>query len=52
MKRSSTPFTLKGSIPAGGTQAFSTEGGTMTSGTIQGAAQKARMTFTKVNVMD
>jgi hypothetical protein len=45
----STPFTLKGFLPAGGTKRFTTADGTLTAGTIQGAASKARLTFTRAD---
>jgi hypothetical protein len=45
----STPFTLKGFFPAGGTKRFTTADGTLTAGTIQGAASKARLTFTRAD---
>lgn len=48
----STAFTLRRSIPAGATQRFSTADGTLTSRTIQGAAVKAQITFTHVDVIE
>jgi hypothetical protein len=48
----STPFTLGKSIPAGATQRFSTDEKTLTSGTIQGGAVKAKIAFTRVDVIE
>lgn len=47
----STPFSLKKSIPAGATEKFSTEDGTLTSGTLQASAKKAQVKFTRVDVI-
>lgn len=48
------PFTLTGSIPAGGTQAFSSAGGTLSSGTLQGKGVSAVLKFkmTPASVLD
>ncbi len=48
----STPFKLDMSIPAGATQRFSTSAGTLTSGTLEGAGVDARITFTRVDVVE
>lgn len=50
----SIPFTLGGSIPAGGTQTFSTATGTLTSGTLQGKGASAVLKFrmSSANVID
>ncbi len=47
-----TPFSLKGSIPAGATVRFSTESGTLTSGTLEGEAAKVVLKFTHMDVID
>lgn len=48
----STPFSLKGSIPAGDTKRFSTDSGTMKSGTIESSASKARVTFSHAAIVE
>jgi hypothetical protein len=50
-KLGSTPFALKVSIPAGATQKFSTEDGTLTSGTLQGAGVTVTIHFTGVEIV-
>ena len=50
-KFGSVPFTLKGSIPAGDTKVFSESNGTLTSGTLQGNAKRARLRFTSVEIV-
>lgn len=47
----STPFTLRRSIPAGGTQRFSTADQTMTSGTLECSGRRAQISFTRVDVV-
>ena len=41
----STPFEVGGSIPAGDTKVFSTQNGTLTSGTIKGEGKKLRLKY-------
>ncbi len=48
----SSPFTLKGTIKAGDSVTFSTDSGTLAAGTIEGAASKAKITFTHAKVID
>ena len=50
-KFGSVPFSVSGSIPAGDTKVFSTTSGTLTNGTIRGAAKFARVRFTHVEVV-
>jgi hypothetical protein len=48
----SSPFSLNGAIKAGDSETFSTDAGTLTAGTIEGAAFKAKITFTHAKVID
>jgi hypothetical protein len=48
----STPFTLKGSIPSGDTKAFSSSAGTLSSGTIEGNANRVELKFTHVEIVE
>jgi hypothetical protein len=48
----STRFTLTGSVPGHGSQAFSISAGTMTSGPLPGGALRVAIAFTHVNVAD
>jgi hypothetical protein len=48
----SMPFKLKGSIPAGGTETFSAEAGTLENGTVETKANKYRLTFSHVSIVE
>jgi len=48
----SVPFSLRGSIPAGATQTFRAGDGTLTSGTLQGKAATALISFRRVDIID
>jgi type II secretory pathway pseudopilin PulG len=48
----STPFSLHGSISAGDTKKFSTDSGTMKSGTLQTGASKLRLKFEHVAIVE
>jgi hypothetical protein len=48
----STPFTVNGSIPSGDTKKLRTNDGTLSSGTIQGNADKVKLKFTHVEIVE
>jgi len=51
-KVGSVPFFLKGSIPAGDTKHFTKEGGTLINGTLETSANRAKIRFTSVKLVE
>jgi len=48
----SSPLTFKGTVASGAEGTFSTSAGTLTSGTIEGSADRARVEFTEIDVIE
>lgn len=51
-KVGSVPFTLKGSIAAGATVSFSEQDHTLSNGTLQASAKRARLRFTSIRIAE
>ena len=51
-KLGSMPFTLRGSVAAGVTAHFTQQDGTLSKGTIQSSARRARLRFTSLRIAE